>query len=66
MATMMFASEGDVVDEKHLPGFHTIVTLDAVLSLTHALLDMHYQNLKDSVTAAGYFRNGVLLCCFPL
>lgn len=56
---MTFASEGNVIDDKLLQGFHTIVTLDAVLSLTHALMDMHYQNLKDSVTAAGYYRNGV-------
>jgi len=56
MATVLFASPDDVVSKDHLPGFHTIVSLDAVLSKTHALLDMYHQDLKDKTS--GMLRDG--------
>lgn len=46
MATLMFASENDVIKKDMMPGFHTIVILDAVIANTHALLDLFYQELK--------------------
>jgi len=48
MASLTFASPGEVVEPANLPGFHNIIILDAVLSQTLSLVDIHYQKLKES------------------